>query len=173
MELTCTVTQQDFYDALTANRSRTALARWAFRLANCFIYLSAALCLVLMIFHSTRLAPGAVAPLLGFAFCWAMFTWVLPRRFARKQFREQPAAHVPNKMTLDASGVHWRWDGGSSDLEWKNYIRVLESKRQFLFYTSPYYFHIVPKRPMTPQQVSDFRAMVERYLADSRFQKGF
>jgi len=54
----------------------------------------------------------------------------------RRQFLQQPGAHGPKTLTLNASGARWKWNGASSDIEWKNYIR----------YTSPACFDILPKR---------------------------
>jgi hypothetical protein len=51
---------------------------------------------------------------------------------ARRQFLRQPGAHGPRTVSLDHAGAHWRWNGGSSDVEWKNYIRMVEGRNQFL-----------------------------------------
>jgi len=68
---------------------------------------------------------------------------------------------------MDATGVHWRWNGGASDVEWKNYIRYVESKRQFLLYLSPAAFNMVPKRALTSEQVSEFRTLLAQNISRS------
>ena len=59
-------------------------------------------------------------------------------------------------MTLDESGIHWRWTTGQADVEWTNFIRFLESKTVFLLYTSPACFNVVPKRASLPDKQSRF-----------------
>ena len=64
-------------------------------------------------------------------------------------------------MLVDTVGIHLRWDGGASDVEWRMFIRWLECKNQFLLYTSPACFNILPKRAFVPQQLSEFRALLQ------------
>jgi hypothetical protein len=82
----------------------------------------------------------------------------------RRQFRKQPGAHGPRKVLLDSSGAHWRWNGGSADVEWKNYIRSVEGRNQILFYTSPACFNIVPKRALETEQLSEVREMLKQNI---------
>ena len=70
-------------------------------------------------------------------------------------------------MLIDAEGVHWRWNGGSSDVAWKNYIRGLEGKDQFLLYTSPACFNIIPKRVLTQEGVLELQGLLKKNISDS------
>jgi YcxB-like protein len=90
--------------------------------------------------------------------------WGSPWWAARNQFLKQPAAQGPRKVLLDLSGVHWRWNGGSADIEWKNFVRFQETKSQFLLYSSPACFNIIPKRAFTPDQIGSFRRLVAENL---------
>ena len=65
---------------------------------------------------------------------------------------------------LDASGAHWKWNGGSSDVEWRNYIRSVEGTDQILFYTSPVCFNILPKRAIGPQQLAEVRGVLQQNI---------
>ncbi len=95
---------------------------------------------------------------------WIGVLWVLPWWMMRRQFSGQPGAHGPRTLTLDATGAHWRWDGGSSDVEWKNYIRSVEGKNQILFYTSPACFNIVPKRAIAAGQLGELRSLLSQNI---------
>ena len=68
-------------------------------------------------------------------------------------------------MLLDASGIHWQWNGGSADIEWKNFVRFQETRNQFLLYSSPAIFNVVPKRALTPDEMSAFRQLVTERLS--------
>src|SRR5215467_14449880 len=70
-----------------------------------------------------------LARFIGLILLWVGLLWGLPRWNARKQFLKQPGAQGPRSVLFDGSGVHWRWNGGSSDIEWKNYVRSLEGKK--------------------------------------------
>lgn len=65
---------------------------------------------------------------------------------------------------LDTDGTHWRWDGGSSDVEWKSYVRWIETKNEILLYTSPVLFNIVPKRALTSEQLSQLRTLLTQSI---------
>jgi len=106
-----------------------------------------------------------IVPLFALAAGWGIFMWVTPWLTARTQYLQQPAARGPRTMELSSTGVHWRWDGGQADVEWKNFIRILESKNLFLLYTSPACFNIVPKRALTPEETTEFRDLFERHLS--------
>ena len=65
-------------------------------------------------------------------------------------------------MCVDNVGVQWEWGSGSASVEWKNFIRVVESKRQFLLYSSPACFNVLPKRALTPAAMSEFRELLAK-----------
>jgi hypothetical protein len=65
---------------------------------------------------------------------------------------------------LDASGAHWRWNGGSADGEWRNYTRSIEGAHQILFYTSPSCFNILPKQALNPDQLAELRALLAQNI---------
>ncbi len=58
-----------------------------------------------------------------------------------------------------------RWNGGSSDVEWKNYVRAFEGKNQFLLYTSPACFNIIPKRVMTQEQLLELQRLLKQNIS--------
>ena len=78
-------------------------------------------------------------------------------------------AHGARKIVADADGLHVAWTGGSANMNWSNLVRYIEAKNQFLLYTSPACFNIIPKRALTPEQLSDFRSLLqERILRCSK-----
>jgi hypothetical protein len=168
MEVTYELTQRDVFDSLIAHRSGSAFRKWTFRLSLSLALIVGGTSLLELAVrpHGANLANFALT--LALAAIWAVFLWAGPWWRARNLYLKQPSAQGPITVLADAGGLHWRWNGGSSDLEWKHYIRHLESKRQFLLYSSPVLFIIVPKRALTPEQVSEFRTLLAQNLSRSR-----
>jgi hypothetical protein len=108
-------------------------------------------------------------PLFILATLWLLILGGLPLSIsARKQFLKQPGAHGPRTVVFDAAGTHWRWNGGSGDVDWRNYIRYVEGNNQILFYTSPACFNIVPKRALTKEQLDEVRGMLKEHIPQSK-----
>jgi len=162
MELTYELTQMDFYESIVAHRTRSTTLKWAFRIVSISLVVGAGLLILAVCLAATNLA--SVAPIVIIAVGWLAVVWFLPRLAARTQYRKQPGAHGPKTVVLDDTGVHLRWDGGSADVQWKTYFRHLESKHQFLLYSSPVTFNMLPKRALTPEQVCELRAFLQQKL---------
>jgi hypothetical protein len=163
MELTYDLTQRDFYDSFMAHRRRTPALMWSFRLLFGLTFIFPVIG-VAVLATDRQAEVVTVAPLFALAAFWAIFIWVIPWWSARSQFWQQPAAQGSKTMTLDGSGIHWRWRNGQAHIEWTNFIRFLESKTVFLLYTSPACFNIVPKRAFAPDQTDSFRSLLEEKL---------
>ena len=154
MQISYELTEQDFSESYVAHRNRSALNKWARRI---FIWTAGLFTAVVLFGFAVKpsvQAARALFPFLGLLIAWIAILWILPRRSMRRQFLKQPGAHGPRTLLLDSTGAHWRWNGGSSEVEWKNYIRSVEGKNQFLFYTSPACFNILPKRALAGEHNS-------------------
>src|SRR5579864_1854718 len=157
MEIEYELTQTDFTEAFAAHRKRNSAAK-GFLLVMFWMGIA----------FSSYVLYGAVRahdtmrllPLFFFlAILWIIVVEIFPRWNVRRQFSKQPGAHGPRRLMLDGSGIHWRWNGGSADVEWRNYIRSIEGANQILFYTSPSCFNILPKRALNPDQLSKLRTL--------------
>jgi hypothetical protein len=160
MLVTYELTQKDFLDSLIAHRNRSALRKWSFRLLMSIVFLFLGISLIAFAVRPNNQVLSNFVPLLVLGAFWASLFWIAPWWAARKQFSNQPGAQGPKTILLDPVGVHWRWNGGSADVEWKNYIRILEGKSQFLLYSSPVCFNVIPKRAFTAEQLSELRALL-------------
>jgi hypothetical protein len=45
---------------------------------------------------------------------------------------KQPSAQGERTAWFDSNGVNWQWDGGSSVVQWKTYVRWMETNHQIL-----------------------------------------
>lgn len=165
MEITYELTQADFVDSFIAHRKRTALAKWWFRLIACCAFVLAALAVLPLLLRTSHYTILSLVQALGLTAFWGILVWGYPWWFARQQYSKQPKAHGTRELIADAEGVHLSWNGGSAKMEWNNLVRYLESKDQFLLYTSPACFNIVPKRALTPGQISEFRLLLVEHIS--------
>jgi len=165
MQIAYELSEKDFSEAYIAHRNRTALGRWFRRIFLwCMILVAVLLFSVFLIDHNAQSARG-VLPGVGFALMYIAFVQLYPRWIMQRQFHKQPGAHGPRTLLLDGTGAHWRWNGGTGDVEWRNYIRWVEGKNQFLFYTSPGCFNILPKRALNSDQLAELRDTLKQNVS--------
>ena len=168
VEITYELTEKDFYGSIIAHRNRSTFTKWTFRVMLTIAFLAAALAITALVLRPTSETLSNAAPLLVIVLLWVLCKWGSPWWTARTQFRKQPSAQGPRTLQLDSIGVHWRWDGGTADIEWKNITRFLETRNEFLLYTSPAAFNPVPKRALTSEQISQLRSLLSEHLDQPR-----
>jgi hypothetical protein len=164
MTTTYELVQRDFYDAILAHRNRSILTKWLLRFLT-FMWVACAVITALAMAMRPDLHPQQnFLPIVFIGMFWMLIFWGSPWWAARNQFLKQPSAQGPRTLLADAAGIHWKWNGGSSDIEWKNFVRFHETKNQFLLYSSPIIFNVVPKRALTLDQRDDFRLILTENL---------
>ena len=151
MQIAYELTKQDFIEAYSVHRNRNAFSKWSRRLFLWIAGLFTAVVLSGLLIKPGVQAAKSLMPLLVSVVMWIAILWILPRHGART-------------VVLDASGAHWRWDGGSSDVERKNYILSAEGKNQILFYTSPACFNLLPKRVLAAEQLTEIQSQEQQNL---------
>lgn len=163
MEITYQLTQKDFTESFAAHRNRRGWAKW-FRL---IFFWSMALFSAFLLFGAVRAGTTrTLLPFFGLMILWFAVLGGLPMWWsARRQFLKQPGVHGPRTVSLDDTGAHWRWNGGSSDIEWKNYVRSVEGDNQILLYTSPACFNIIPKRALGQEQLNEMRSLLKQHVS--------
>jgi hypothetical protein len=166
MQIHYELNQSDFIDSFAAHRNRNTFLKWLRRLLVSF-----AILVVIFLAFGLIVKPNAqdaknLMPFFGLVVMWVGILWGLPRWSARRQFLKQPGAQGQRNVLLDSSGVHWCWNGGSAAIVWKNYVRSVEGKKQFLLYTSPACFNIIPKRSLTPEGIIELRALLKQNISE-------
>jgi len=151
------LTQHDFFESTIAIRNRKNWAKWGFR-AILGLLLSLIALSALVLPRSQLLSN--LTPLLLLLLLWVFLLWASPWWFARTQYRKQPSVQGKHTASFDADAVQWLWDGGSSVVEWKNYVRWMETKNQILLCSSPIQCGIVPKRALSAEQLSELRTLL-------------
>ena len=164
MEVTYELTQKDFHDSFVAHRNRSALSKWSYRLLAIIAFLFVGIGLIGVMTRPSSKALADLARLSILALFWVGLVWVIPWWNAKNQFSKQPAARGSRTMVLDNAGIHWQWNGGSGEVEWRNFVRWVECDTEFLIYSSPACFNIVPKRALASEQLTEFRALLAQNL---------
>jgi hypothetical protein len=165
VEVTYELTQKDFYDSFMAHRNRNALSKWTFRLLGAFAILFFGLGLLGVAIRHNAQSWADFGTWSVLAFLWAGVVWILPWWNARNQFLKQPKAKGTRSMVLDDAGIRSQWNGGSAETGWANYIRWLECDTEFLLYTSPACFNILPKRSLLPEQLTEVRTRLAQSIS--------
>jgi hypothetical protein len=164
MDIAYELTQRDFTEAYAAHRDRSSWSKWSRRVSVWITGLITSFILFGLLVKPSAQDAKVLMPYFGFVAMWLLIIVFLPRWSIRRQFLQQPAAHGPKTLLLDSLGAHWRWIGGSSDVEWKNYIRWVEGKNQFLVYTSPACFNVIPKRVLADEQLAELRGLLKQQI---------
>lgn len=165
MEVTYELTQRDFYDSFIAHRNRSTFSKWSFRIAALIAAVFIGIGLLGLVIHPSVRAVKDSGPLVIVALFWIGLLWTLPWWNAKNQLSKQPGAKGSRTMLLDNAGIRWQWNGGSAQIEWGNFIRWVECDTEFLIYSSPACFNIVPKRALPPEQLAEFRALLAQNLS--------
>jgi hypothetical protein len=165
MQIDYELRQDDFIESFAVHRNRNIVSKWLTRMLMSFVIVVVLILALPLIVRPDAQETKSLLPFFGLVLMWVALLWGHPRWSARRQFLKQPGAHGQRTVLLDDSGVHWRWNGGSSDIAWKNFVRSLEGKRQFLLYTSPACFNIIPKRVLTPEELLELRALLKRNIS--------
>ena|SRR5215813_11545568 len=129
MQITFELTESDFVEAYKTHCNRGTSNKWRWAIWVCFLLVSGAL-----IFHSIAANNSDMSgyvPLAILAVAWFVVIRWLQLSNMREQFRKQPGAHGLRTVVFDGDGAHWRWNGGSNEIAWKNYTRWLDGKNRF------------------------------------------
>jgi YcxB-like protein len=157
MQISYALSRRDFFESMIAIRNRKNWAKWVFRLSIPVLGLS----ILFALFTSPRSQlVSNVAPLLFLVLAWTFLLWGSPWWSARTQFVKTPSAQGERTASFSSDGVNWKWNGGSSAVEWKSFTRWMETEKLFLLCLSPIQCGIVPKRALNAEQLSELRALL-------------
>ena len=164
MQITYELTEKDFVEAYSTHCSHGPSSKWRRAILFwCLVLVLGAFIFYIIATHGAYDFTSYL-PLLALAIIWFVIIRWLQRSSVKRQFRNQPGAHGQRSLLVDDSGAHWRWDGGSADVEWKNYIRYVEGENQILFYTSPAGFNILPTRELQSAQLAELRELLKQLI---------
>ncbi len=157
IQITCALSQRDFFESMIATRNCNRWAKWGYRVA--FVVL-ACLSVFSVLKFSRSQGVSSLIPLLSLLALWAFLLWASPWLSARTRFLKQPSVQRQRTVSFGDKAVDWQWDGGSIVVEWKTYIRWIESKNQIVLCSPLIQSGIVPKRALNAEQLSELRTLL-------------
>lgn len=79
------------------------------------------------------------------AFLFAYQRWIIPRR-AKKQFEQQPLAHLETIITILEDGVSMESERGEAHLLWEDFHGWRANDDTVLLYAAPNWYWVLPAR---------------------------
>jgi len=165
MHIDFEMSEQDFMDAqkLARRHSSNGTLRWIFRIVP-FWGLFLVLAVVWNIVQSgLAWNNGMVAPLvLGLIF---LASPLLMNQVNRRIFRKNSIFRGQRTLTVDETGLTLNTPTISIQLKWNSIQSFVEDDTSFVLYQSGLIFHIMPKRQLSPEQISELREAFTRNIA--------
>ena len=82
---------------------------------------------------------------------------------AKSLLRNTPALQGPTRWTFSDAGIRTDGPTAQSEVQWKSFTQIRETKRQFLLYPQNNIAYVVPKRCFpTENEIVTFREMVRK-----------
>jgi hypothetical protein len=167
MQVTYQLTAEDYRQGIQASRKRTAFGRWSYRVLLGIAGLAIAMAVVggfgVIVSHNSKIASNLV-PLFLLAVFWVLAIPGIPYLSARSQFNGSPSAKGPITLDVSDEGFRTKTQFSDSNIGWGAIIGFVEMKTIFALFPSPRIFYPVPKRAFTPEQLAEFRQLLEQKI---------
>jgi len=160
VEISYQLTTDDYRQGFKAFRARTTFARWSTLFGYVCFFLVLAAALLLAVFGPDK-SFANLFPLWILAAFWGWYLWYCPYHVASKMIKGSPSASLPHTVEISEAGLHFRTSISDSRFTWELIVRWAEAERVFALFPSPISYFPIPKRAMTDQQQSEFRALLE------------
>jgi hypothetical protein len=84
----------------------------------------------------------------------------------RAAYRNMASLHGLRSMAVDERGPSFEGPNFSSQIKWLFFLKFAEDDKSFILYQSNQIFLPIPKRQLSPQQISDLREAFTRHIAN-------
>ena len=81
--------------------------------------------------------------------------------YVRQHFSKHPNLHGPFQVEINEDGIRFVSANATWDFRWTAYTKALETKNLFVLYQGDCTFSFLPKQAFAPDQVLDFRSLVQ------------
>jgi YcxB-like protein len=80
----------------------------------------------------------------------------------RRTYGKHKTLHYPCTYSWSETGLTFTSTRGEWTLGWSDYLKWDENAQIFMLYQAPRLFNMVPKRALTPEQITDIRQCASR-----------
>jgi hypothetical protein len=102
---------------------------------------------------------------LAFSVAVGIGMYEVPRSQTRRAFYHSPSAQGEIVYTIDEKGVTASFPTGSSQLEWRAFVKCQETASFFLLFHSAYRYWWIPKRAVSPGQVAELCSLLKIHIS--------
>ena len=78
----------------------------------------------------------------------------------RQRFRHDKQISRPASISWDKDAYEVEQPGIKNHILWKDYMRLSENAKLFVFFLSDYQYQILPKRVLSPEQIADLQQTI-------------
>jgi hypothetical protein len=164
MQVTYQLTPADIRDGLTSYRTRT-FTHWLLHRAG------SAFAVLIVVYVGWLYLTQPESDLflnlrpLGILCVFVLaLTYLLPYMSAGNILRNIPTAQGTVNLQISESSLHLQTPKSDATLLFTALVRYVEGKTTFSLYTTPRIFITVPKRAFTPEQLAEFRQLLEQKI---------
>jgi len=168
MEISYTLTRDDYIEGFKAFRARTAYSRWVNRISHvCFALLVAIALFLSFMGHDKSLRN--LFPLWALLAFWVYIIWGCPYYVAHKMMKGSPSAPLVHTLDISESGLSSRTSVSESRFTWDVFMGWTEVEGVFSLFPSPISYYPVPKRAMTDDQRNEFRTLLQAKVSPRKY----
>jgi hypothetical protein len=92
----------------------------------------------------------------------------LVKQSVKKSYRKTASMHSPRTLLVDDTGLSFSSSDFSSQLKWPFFVKFAEDDKSFVLYQSNQIFHPIPKRQLTPEQISELRDVFTQHITTQK-----
>jgi hypothetical protein len=97
--------------------------------------------------------------------CIFTMNYILIPARSRRAFRQLKTLQSATDVSWSSKGVQLQSAQGSSDFDWRDFVRIVEGQYVILLFQSDYLFNFIPKRAVSDEQARDLIALANRRRA--------
>ncbi|MDO5154582.1 MAG: YcxB family protein [Eubacteriales bacterium] len=133
------------------------------------IAMSIAACIILITRYAS-LTDQTRAVLVLVAIWFVFLDPIILYSRARGQVRRNKAYKKPLHYQIDSEGVTISQEEQSQTVMWNQFMKIVETKNQFLFYSTPMYAFIFPKAELVNEDLEIFPEIIKTYTENTNVQ---
>lgn len=157
MQIDYEMSEQDFMEAqkLALRHLPNRSGRWIVRSLP-FLGLFICLAALWKVVRSGYMWNSNVILPFGFGLFFLLSPWLM-NQANRKMFRRNPIFQGQRSVTVDETGLIFTSPTASVKIKWDSIQNTVEDNTTFVLYQGGVVFHILPKRQLSQEQISELR----------------